>query len=54
MHLISPVYQLHLFGVNSNALSLVSCIRRHGRDAIIECEIVSDNEDLDLWFCRSQ
>ena len=51
VHLISPVYQLHLcyFGVDSNALSLISCICRHGCDAMaIANEIESENEDLDL------
>ena len=36
-------------GVDSNALSLVSCICRHGCDAMtIEYEIETENEDLDL------
>ena len=38
------------FGVDSNVLSLVSCICRHGCDAmVIEYKIESKNGDLDLY-----
>ena len=37
------------FGVDSNAFSRVSCISRHGCDAMaIEYEIETENEGLDL------
>ena len=44
MHLISPVYQLHLLLL---LWALVSCICIHGCD-VIAIENESENEDLDL------